>query len=141
MREHPDLEQLKRLAKELLRDFLAGDSKAATEINAHYHDAHPAMFALHDSQLVIARSYGFDSWHKLKAYVDGVTVRRFADAIRACNLPLVESMLRTRPEIADMQMSYGDEHRPIHFAIMHRSPEIVRLLMRHGADIHYGIHP
>lgn len=141
MREHPDLEQLKRLAKELLRAYSAGDPAAAAEVNAHYHDADPAKFALHDAQLVIARGYGFESWPKLKAYVDGVTVRRFADAIRAGDLPLVQSMLRARPEIADMQMSYGDEHRPIHFAIMYRSAEIVRLLMQHGADIHYGIHP
>jgi hypothetical protein len=28
---------------------------------------------LHDAQLVLARSYGFESWPKLKAAVDGVT--------------------------------------------------------------------
>lgn len=55
MREHPDLEQLKRLAKELLRAYSAGDPAAAAEVNAHYHDADPAKFALHDAQLVIAR--------------------------------------------------------------------------------------
>ena len=33
MREHPDLEQLKRQAKELLRRFAAGEAKAAAEVN------------------------------------------------------------------------------------------------------------
>src|SRR5262245_40800529 len=141
MREHPDLEQLRRQAKELLHEFTAGETSAVVEVNALYHAADASTFALHDAQLVIARSYGFESWPKLKAYVDGVTVRRLADAIRAGDLTQVESMLRARPEIADLQMSYGDEHRPIHFAVMMRSPEIVRLLMRHGADAHYGIHP
>ena len=50
-------------------------------------------------------------------------------------------MLQARPELADMQMSYGDEHRPLHFAVMKRSPEMVRLLMQHGADARVGIHP
>ena len=40
-------------------------------------------FALHDAQLVLARAYGFGSWPKLEAYVDGVTVQRLADAVTA----------------------------------------------------------
>jgi hypothetical protein len=36
MREHPDLEQLKRQAKELLRGFIAGEAEAVAEVNAHY---------------------------------------------------------------------------------------------------------
>ena len=50
-------------------------------------------------------------------------------------------MLDTRPELANMAMSYGDEHRPIHFAVMHRSPEMVRLLMQYGASAREGIDP
>ena len=72
MREHPDLEQLKHQAKELLRGFDAGEAKAVAEVNAHYRAPDPSKFALHDAQLVLARSYGFDSWPKLKAFVDGV---------------------------------------------------------------------
>ena len=141
MREHPDLEQLKRQAKELLRGFTVGEAGTVADVNAHYRAADPSKFALHDAQLVIARSYGFQSWTKLKAYVDGVTVKRLADAIRADDLPGVRAMLHARPELADLTMSYGDEHRPIHFAVMHRSPEMVRLLMRHGANARHGIHP
>jgi len=141
MREHPDLDQLKRQAKELLRGFAAGEAEAGAEIHAHFRAANPSTFALHDAQLVIARSYGFDNWPKLKAYVDGVTVKRLAEAIRMDDLPLVRSMLQARPELADLTMSYGDEHRPIHYAVMKRSPEMVRLLMRHGANARQGIHP
>lgn len=141
MREHPDLDQLKRQAKELLRGFVAGDNTAVSEVNAHYHAAAPSTFALHDAQLVLARSYGFESWPKLKAYVDGVTIRRLAEAVQSDNLPLVEAMLKARPELADMEMSYGDERRPLHFAVMKRAPEMVRLLMRHGADARQGVHP
>src|SRR6266852_5838400 len=141
VREHPDLEQLKRQAKQLLRGFAAGEARAAAEVNAHYRAVDASKFALHDAQLVISRSYGFDSWPKLKAYVDGVTVRRLADAVRTDDLAQVRAMLQARPELADLTMSYGDEHRPIHYAVMERSPEMVRLLMRRGANARQGIHP
>jgi len=141
MREHPDPEQLKRQAKELLRGFIAGQAEAVAEVNAHYRGADASKFALHDAQLVIARSYGFESWPKLKAYVDGVTVQRLADAVREDHLEQAQAMLQARPELANLTMSYGDEHRPIHYAVMKRSPEMVRLLMRHGADARQGIHP
>lgn len=141
MREHPDLEQLKRQAKKLLRGFAGGEADATTEVNAHYRTADASKFALHDAQLVIARSYGFESWPKLKAYVDGVTVKRMADAVGAGDLAQVRAIVRARPELADLTMSYSDEHRPIHYAVMKRLPEMVRLLMRHRANAREGIHP
>lgn len=141
MREHPDLDQLKRQAKKLLDSFRAGDASAVAEVNAHYHGANTTEFALHHAQLVLARSYGFDSWPKLKAYVDGVTVKRLAEFVRADDLDQVRHMLDSRPELADMTMSYGDEHRPIHFAVMNRLPAMTRLLMERGANARAGIHP
>jgi hypothetical protein len=141
MREHPDLDQLKRQAKQLFNAFKAGDSAAVDEVNAHYHNAQAATFGLHDAQLVIARSYGFDSWPKLKAYVDGVTIRRLVEAVRAGQVERVRMMLKARPELADMTVSYGDKHRAIHYAVMHRHPEIARLLMQKGANARAGIHP
>jgi ankyrin repeat protein len=141
MREQPDLEQLKRQAKELLRGFASGDTNAFADVNAYYMSANPTEFALHHAQLVVARSYGFESWPKLKAFVDGVTVKRLADAVNAGNLAQVRKMLRTRPELADMAISYGDERRPIHFAVMKRLPEMARLLMQNGADARAGVCP
>lgn len=141
LREHPDLNQLKRQAKELLQAFRAGDADAAAEVEAHYRGASASKFALHDAQLVLARSYGLDSWPKLKAYVNGVTLKRLAEFVRAGDLPRVRAMLKARSELVNMTMSYGDEHRPLHYAVMNRSPEMVRLLMQHGADARRGIHP
>lgn len=60
MREHPDLDQLKRQAKELLKAFTTGLPDAVAEVNAHYRGADAATFALHHAQLVLARAYGFD---------------------------------------------------------------------------------
>ena len=63
--DRPDLDQLKRQAKELLDAFRAGEPDAHAEVTAHYRGSDRATFALHDAQLVIARAYGFESWPKL----------------------------------------------------------------------------
>jgi ankyrin repeat protein len=141
LREHPDLDQLKRQAKELLDAYRAGDRAAVAEVDAHYRIEDPASFALHDAQLVIGRAYGFDSWPKLKAYVDGVTVRRLADAVREGDFNRVQWMLDVRPELVNLDMAENNEHKALHYAVFSRSPEMVRLLMSRGADAHAGIYP
>jgi ankyrin repeat protein len=141
MREHPDLDQLKRQAKELLEAFTAGEPEAVDEVEAHYHGAGPADFALHTAQLVLARSYGFDSWPKLKAYVDGVTIARLCDAVEQGDLAAVRDMLRRRPEIVNLERPQHGEHRALHVAVLGRNPAMVRLLMENGADARIGIWP
>jgi ankyrin repeat protein len=141
LREHPDLNQLKRQAKELLAGHRSGDADAVAEIKHHYRDADPTTFALHDAQLVLARAHGFDSWPKLKAFVDGATVSRLIEAVRAGDLARVEAMLDARPEIVNMDARYDDEHRALHHAVLMRAPDMVRLLMSRGADADIGIYP
>jgi hypothetical protein len=138
-REHTDLNQLKRQAKELLDAFRNREAAAIAEVNAH-RGADTSTFALHDAQLVLARAYGFTSWPKLKAYVDGVTAKQLVDAVRAGDPDRVQAMLRARPELVNMDMG-EDEHRAIHYAVLSRSSEMTRLLMQHGADARKGIYP
>jgi ankyrin repeat protein len=90
---------------------------------------------------VLARAYGFDSWPKLKAFVDGATVSRLIDAVKAGDLVRVEAMLDARPEIVNMDARYDDEHRALHHAVLMRAPGMVRLLMSRGADADIGIYP
>ena len=45
LRDRPDLSQLKRQAKELLKTFAAGDAGAIAEVERHYHGATAATFA------------------------------------------------------------------------------------------------
>jgi ankyrin repeat protein len=139
--KRPDLDQLKRQAKELLEAFIAGDAEAVAEVTAHYRDADATKFALHDAQLVLARSYGFDSWPKLKAYVGGATVKRLAEAVHAGDIMQVRAMLKARPALVHMDMAANDEHRALHYAVLDRAPQMVRLLMEHGADARKGIYP
>jgi hypothetical protein len=138
LREHPDLDQLKRQAKELLEAFRSGNANALAEVNAHYRDADAANFALHDAQLVLARSYGFDSWPKLKAYVDGTTVKRLAEAVRSDDVEQARAILKMRPELVRMDI---DNHQVLHFAVLNCAPGMVRVLMEHGANAREGVYP
>src|SRR5439155_1156728 len=88
-----------------------------------------------DAQLVIARAYGFESWPKLKAFVEGATIRRLVEEVRAGNLDDVRAMLNVRPELARMSI---DNLPVVLHAVLVRSPEMVRILMAHGADP--GVH-
>ena len=62
--EHPDLDQLRRRAKELRRSALEGDHDAVERLR--HVDVDPAAATLSSAQLVIARELGFASWPRLK---------------------------------------------------------------------------
>jgi hypothetical protein len=79
---HPSLGQLRKQAKDLLKEYRAGDATAIAEIKQFEHNPDPSRFALSDAQRVLARAYGYESWPQLKAFVDGVTVARFAEAVK-----------------------------------------------------------
>ena len=61
--EHPSLEQLRKQAKELLRQLRSGDKTATTRLHAHKPDVFEPILA--DAQYVVAREHGFESWPKL----------------------------------------------------------------------------
>ena len=66
----PNFNQFKHQAKDLLKAYRAGDANAVAQVERHEQAPDPAAFALHDAQRVLARSYGFPSWPKLKSYVE-----------------------------------------------------------------------
>src|SRR5580658_6325869 len=136
----PNLEQLRKQAKSLLLEYRSGVPAALAEVNQFERNPDPA-FALSDAQRVIARAYGFRSWPKLKAFVDGANIARFADAVKAGDLAQVRSMLARCPELIAMDMSANDEHRGLHYAVLRRDPTMVRVLMEAGADARKGIFP
>lgn len=141
LRDHPDLGQLRRQAKELLEAIRAGNPGALAEANAHHRGIDLSGFALHDAQLVLARSYGFDSWPKLKAFVDGITVRRLAEAVKADDESGVRAVLAARPELVNAVAAWNDERTALHHAVLGRLPKMVRLLMDFGADPRVGVSP
>jgi ankyrin repeat protein len=139
--QHPNLEQLRKQAKELLEQYRSGDSAAIAEVGQFERSPNPSTFALNDAQRVLARAYGYESWPKLKAFVDGVNIARFADAVKSGDLGQARSMLAARPELIGMDMAANDEHRALHYAILRRDVPMVHLLMEAGADARKGIFP
>jgi ankyrin repeat protein len=137
----PSLEQLRKQAKDLLEQYRAGDPAAAAEVEQFEREPDPSTFALNDAQRVLARAYGYASWPKLKAFVDGTNVAMLAKAVESGDLTRVRVLLAARPELVDMDRSGGDEHRPLHYAVLRRDVSMVRLLMEAGADARKGIWP
>jgi hypothetical protein len=111
--DRPDLEQLKRQAKELLHAAHAKDPGALARFRAL-----PALsragddelaresLALHDAQSVIAREHGFDSWNALRARVEELTldfdgaVLEFVEAATNDRVDRAERLLALHPRIA-----------------------------------------
>jgi ankyrin repeat protein len=137
----PNLEQLRKQAKDLLRAYRSANPAAVAEVNHFEKDPDAATFALNDAQRILARAYGFRSWSKLKAFVDGANASRFLDAAKNGDLPLLRSLLATRPELVAMGRSATGEYRAIHYAVMNRDAAMTRLLMEAGADARLGIYP
>jgi len=79
--DDPDLAQLRRRARELQRAVRAGDADAIAAA-VELHPRPPAPFTLSAAQLVVARTYGFASWARLKQHVELVnSLTRRPDAV------------------------------------------------------------
>jgi ankyrin repeat protein len=68
--ERPDLDQLRRQAKELRDAARSGDPGALERVARHHRSAPPGAVSLTAAQLVVARELGFSSWPKLKVALD-----------------------------------------------------------------------
>jgi ankyrin repeat protein len=138
MREHPDLDQLKRQAKELHDAYRTASAEAIAEVEAYHRSATPETFALHDAQFVLARSYGFESWPKLKAAVDGVTTTRLHEAVERGDIAATRELLERRPELVDLGRG---ELRALHIAVLRNDLALTKVLVEYGANPDGGIWP
>ena len=88
----PDLDQLKRQAKELLADIRARAPEALDDLAAyHPKPIDPEAAKLADAQLVLARSYSAPSWTRL------VHAVRLSDAIWRDDLEAVRQLVTGNP--------------------------------------------
>jgi hypothetical protein len=69
----------------------------------------------------------------LKAFVDGVTVKRFEEAARNGEIAQLRTMLKQRPELVNSSA--------LRYAVLRRDHEMVTVLMEHGADARTGVYP
>jgi Ankyrin repeat len=90
----PDLEQLQRQAKELLRAIHRGDANAIAELREHHPDPiDPHIAKLADAQLALARQYGASSWTRL------AHAARLADAIWRDDIESVRAIVTGNPAL------------------------------------------
>jgi ankyrin repeat protein len=100
---HPDLEQQKKLAKELLRAFRAGDAEATARVRAELPDK--SEISLADTQFTLAREYGFGNWHELKAHIERRAaslkppIERFKRAVQVRDASATRELLQQHAEV------------------------------------------
>ena len=127
----PDLEQLKRQAKELLRDIHAGDENAVTELREHHPESiEPSAAKLADAQLVLARSYQASSWTKL------VHAVQLADSIWRDDIDTVRTLITGDPTLIHQQVLIRADSNwgpPMTYAANLGRNAIIRLLFDRGA--------
>jgi len=118
----PNLEYLKKQAKELLR--ANGHGKLA------------------DAQHTLAKEYGFATWAKLKSHVEGLGLTP-AEALKAAvcdsDAPRVADLLKKHPElrarIDDPLPDYGFGQQALFAAVQRSDRATIDVLLEAGADI------
>jgi ankyrin repeat protein len=169
--ERPSLEQLRKQAKDLLRDARAGDANALARITAIGRSTAGARISLAEAQLTVAREFGFPSWPKLVRHVEVITGGGFAlrPLIRPVELlpgrlwKLADGSDAATDDVFTMFVAAraGDSATvkrlvarrpalatveynytpPIHFAVREGHRDIAELLLNHGADAAYRSYP
>jgi ankyrin repeat protein len=169
--ERPSLEQLRKQAKDLLRDARAGDASALARITETGRSTTGARITLADAQCAIAREYGFSSWPKLVRHVEAVTGGAFvlrplirpvelssgrnwkladgtdvpADDVFAMFVAAREGDIATVKRLVTRAPSFATvEYNytpPIHFAVREGHRDIAEFLLNHGADPAYRSYP
>ena len=135
----PNLEHLKKQAKELLRDFKQSKPDAVGRFRSLAPNTAPADAKLADAQFVVAHDYGFASWAKLKEHVDSFTltpIQQLVAAVCAQNAEGAAKLLKDHPELKtllDEPLHYGG--LPVLFAAVQRTDrKSVAVLLGAGAN-------
>ncbi|XVS62137.1 hypothetical protein ACQPYE_28230 [Actinosynnema sp. CA-299493] len=68
--ERPDVEQIRKRAKDLLRQVRATEPRALALVAEHAPEIAADSFTLASAQLVVARHHGFPSWPRLRRHLD-----------------------------------------------------------------------
>ena len=127
----PDLQHLKRQAKDLLRGIHAGDAAAIAELREHCPDLiDPASARLADAQLALARSYQTTSWPRL------VQAVQLATAIWRDDLDAVKDLVTGNPSLIREHVLMRTDSNwgpPMTYAANLGRDRIIQLLHRLGA--------
>jgi hypothetical protein len=128
------LEQLRKQAKELLKNYRAGDSVAIERFCAIIpqlvDSSSDEDVALSDAQFVLAREFGFENWAALKQHIEVLPNPKLepyetvaADIVKICSSDDPEALQRIT-ELIGRTYPYPDRRKQIqqHLAVI-RGPE------------------
>ena len=127
----PDLDQLKRQAKELLRALRRGDPDAIAEFDAfHPKPPPPELARLADAQLALARAYQGPSWPRL------VDACRLADAIWNDDREALKRLIARRSDLLREPVLIRESNwgPPLSYAANLGRDGIIEILHQAGAD-------
>ena len=132
----PNLDQLRRQAKELLQGIRSSNPDAIAEFNlCHPKPVEPGLVKLADAQRALARSYGVSSWQRL------TLACRITDAIWNDEAATVRQLILDHPRLLreDARGVQGNWGPPLSYAANVGRDDIVTMLRGLGAeDIQYA---
>ncbi len=125
----------KRYAKQLLKAYRENPSLSEERIVRKCPDDLGPDFKLADAQRVVAREYGFDSWTKLKQYLEARPPEQLIfDAVANDDADAVESMLADNAALINAQSGW-QLYRPLFFAMQDGRQAAIEVLRQHGATL------
>jgi ankyrin repeat protein len=137
--ERPDLDQQKKLAKELLRAFHAGDTNAIARVRTELPDK--PQISLTDAQFVLAREYGFRSWRDLRDHIDRQMaalrppIERFKRAVQDGDAKATRALLSQHAEVrAAINATIFGFDSPALVAVSDKHVDVIDVLLEFGAD-------
>jgi ankyrin repeat protein len=135
----PNLDQQKKLAKELLRAFRAGDPDAAARMRAELPDK--AELSLTDAQYVLAREYGFANWRELSETIEQRTlaerppIEQFKRAVQVGDAAALRAVLERHADVrAQIDAPIFSFDSPALVAISSDHLDAIDVLLELGAD-------
>ncbi len=127
----PSLEQLRNQAKALLDSYVSGDPDVAQDFASFHPRGVTAEEAkLSDAQLVLARTYAFPSWPRLRLGVE------LSHALSAGDLDKIRRIVMEHPDVMAEQVRGEDSSwgPPLSFAANLGDLAVIDLLLDLGAE-------
>lgn len=136
----PDLEQQKKLAKQLLASFRRGDTEAVARVRAELPDKRTIVLA--DAQFVLAREYGLKGWRELKERIEALTaetlppLERFKKAVEEGDAKALRRLLQQHGELraAINEPLFSFDSPALVSVAKSGDVELVDVLLEFGAD-------
>ena len=130
-----NLALFKRYAKQLLKNYRENPSHSEERIARQCPDDLGPDFKLADAQRVVAREYGFESWAKLKAYLESKPPNQLLfDAVASGDADTVQSLLDDDAALIEAHGGW-QLYRTLFFAMQNGHHDTIAVLRKHGATL------